>query len=60
MKLECEDEGAKEGDTIEFLINGVPALPLGPDKLIWKAGKTSNIDLMGSRYFRFIPPSRKP
>lgn len=55
-----EDEGAKEGDSIKFLINGVPALPLGPDKPIWKAGKTSNIDLMGSRYFRFIPPRRKP
>ncbi|MGQ9516673.1 MAG: golvesin C-terminal-like domain-containing protein, partial [Anaerolineae bacterium] len=30
-----EDEGAEPGDVIQFTINGVPAVPMGPDDPIW-------------------------
>lgn len=36
------DEGAEPGDTIRFRINGVPALPKGPEPPVW----TSNGDVI--------------
>ncbi len=39
-----EDEGAEEGDSIRFTIDGHPAIPLGPDPPVW-AGLVRQVDL---------------
>lgn len=42
------DEGAEPGDTMEFRINGQPALALGPDDPIWASdGDLRNVELSG-------------
>jgi len=40
------DEGAEEGDTISFTINGVPATANGPDAPIWTWGGLAQVDLV--------------
>lgn len=43
-----EDEGAQAGDPISFSINGLPAIPVGPETAIWtSAGTRRQVDLRG-------------
>ena len=39
------DEGAQEGDTITFTINGWPATPTGPDAPVWSWGVLRHVEL---------------
>ena len=39
-----EDEGAEEGDSIQFTIDGHPAIPMGPDPAVW-SGLVRQVDL---------------
>lgn len=43
-----EDEGARSGDAISFSINGLPAIPVGPETAVWTgSGTRRQVDLRG-------------
>ncbi|RKY04073.1 hypothetical protein DRP77_04825 [Candidatus Poribacteria bacterium] len=48
-----QDEGAREGEELLFMINGELVGTIGPDEPVWRLGKLANIDL-GRRVRKFL------